>query len=173
MSRHLRGTDSKDSAPSVERLRELFECRDGGLYRVVSMGSRAPAGARAGSLMQNGYENVGVDGQKFLVHRIVWAITHGSWPPMLIDHINSVKTDNRPENLRSASDSQNSAYSKVSKNNRLGMKGVKRVRSGRYVAQMGVGGKVLHLGTFDSAEEAQEAFRKKSVETHGEFSKID
>ena len=91
---------------------------------------------------------------------------------MLIDHINSVKTDNRPENLRSASDSQNSAYSKVSKSNRLGMKGVKRVRSGRYVAQMGVGGKVLHLGTFDSAEGAQEAFRKKSVETHGEFSKV-
>lgn len=61
-------------------------------------------GKRAGHVGVNGYRhlNLGVELGSFKAHRIVWALAHGKWPDLTIDHINGERDDNRLENLREA-----------------------------------------------------------------------
>ena len=44
---------------------------------------------------------------QILTHRIVWFMAYGAWPEDQIDHINRVKDDNRLENLRDVTCSEN------------------------------------------------------------------
>ena len=41
------------------------------------------------------------------LHHAVWAVYKGCWPKQQIDHINGIKQDNRIENLREVSGSEN------------------------------------------------------------------
>lgn len=56
----------------------------------------------------NGYEYVTIDGGAKLVHRVMWEVFNGEIPEgMEIDHINTIRTDNRLENLRCVTPSEN------------------------------------------------------------------
>ncbi len=44
---------------------------------------------------------------RYLVHRLAWFLTYGRWPAEMIDHINGDPFDNRLENIREATHSQN------------------------------------------------------------------
>jgi hypothetical protein len=60
---------------------------------------------------KRGYQSFGfrLGGRKrqLMMHRAVWAWHHGCFPVTAIDHINGDKTDNRIENLREVSNSEN------------------------------------------------------------------
>ncbi len=43
----------------------------------------------------------------FFYHRLIWAYFHCRFPTMQLDHINRIKRDNRINNLREVTDSQN------------------------------------------------------------------
>lgn len=60
------------------------------------------------TLQKNGYEYVVIDGGAKLAHRVLWEVFNGEIPAgMEIDHINTIKTDNRIENLRLVTSSEN------------------------------------------------------------------
>lgn len=106
--------------PTQDQLLELFEYKDGNLYWRKSYRGSVKAGDLAGTTKRDGkhYFTVTVSQKKFSVHRIVWIMLNGDIPNGLeIDHINRDKYDNRIENLRLFTKSQNSLNkpSKISK----------------------------------------------------------
>jgi len=66
------------------------------------------AGKRAGSVMGRGYRQVAINACLHKEHRVIFALHHGRWPEQVIDHINHVRNDNRPINLRDVSHAENS-----------------------------------------------------------------
>ena len=53
--------------------------------------------------------NCNIDKRRFRIylHHAVWAVCKGRWPEQQIDHVNGNKSDNRIENLREVSFSEN------------------------------------------------------------------
>ena len=54
-----------------------------------------------------GYRYGSIFGRKYYAHRLVWLLHYGHWPQFHVDHINGIRTDNRIENLRDVSRSEN------------------------------------------------------------------
>lgn len=82
-----------------------------------------------------------------------------------VDHINNIKTDNRVENLRWCSHSNNLRNIKKRSGCSSQFKGVCFNKwRGKYQAQLRINEKVKHLGLFDTEEEAYEAWKKKVEE---------
>lgn len=103
------------------------------------------------------------------VHRVIWVWIHGDIPDELqVDHENRNPHDNRLCNLRLATHSQNQQNSRH-KGNSTGLKCVVPVASGRFVAKLVHAGKQVHIGTFDTPEEANLAYAERAKQLYGEF----
>ena len=83
------------------------------------------------------------------------------------DHKNGNTLDNRRENLRVATRSQNQANRRVTPKE-SGYKGVGR-NGKRWSARIRVNGNLLNLGTFDTPREAHEAYKEAAIKYHGDF----
>lgn len=103
-----------------------------------------------------GYASASVHGKRKKFHIEVMGKKNG----YVIDHEDRNKLNNQKSNLRFLTKSGNAANSKLSKNNTSGVKGVRKARSGRWVACLMLNGKNIYLGTYDTIEEAVEARRK-------------
>lgn len=106
-----------------------------------------------------------------LAHRIAFYLLHGYCPEQ-VDHKDGNPGNNRADNLRAASGSQNCCNRGISARNTSGVKGVSlEKKTGLWKAYIKVGGKQTHLGRFPTLEEAAEARRIKAAEAHGEFAR--
>lgn len=121
----------------------------------------------AGSLRVDGYVQLKLSGKPYLAHRLAWLYVHGSIPAY-IDHINQNRSDNRLENLREASKSQNGANRERCKNNATGYKGVIKKKS-RYVAALTHNKKRIEMGHYATPEQAWSAYQLGAYLYHGEF----
>jgi len=102
----------------------------------------------------NGYLKCRYKGKTQLMHRIVYEAFKGKIREgYFIDHKNRDKADNRIENLREATRSQNGANQDVSVRNQSGFVGVDFHKK-KWRAQFRIDGKKIHLGLFDTALEA-------------------
>lgn len=127
------------------------------------------AGSKAGSTYNTGYRNISFRGRKYQEHRLVWLAVHGEWPPELIDHVNANPSDNRPENLRLASQGKNNANRK---NFGKWKKGVCRSKK-RFAAAIYVDKQVIRLGTYTTEDEAHAAYCKAAIQYYGEFARFE
>ena len=93
-------------------------------------------------------------------------------PTLCVDHINGDRLDNRKANLRVCTKRQNSYNRRIGKNNKTGFKGVFKQRN-RFRAVICWDYKLIHLGMFDTPEEAGAAYDRKALELYGEFAKIN
>ena len=124
----------------------------------------------AGVFDTNGYLCITIHRQKLYAHRLAFLIMEGHWPSEFIDHINRDPSDNRWSNLREANYSGNAINSHSAKHNASGAKGVYRcTECDRYKATISVNGKKVHLGMFETLEEARVAYKNAALVAHGDF----
>lgn len=149
----------------VETLRNLFKYEDGKLIRKVTTGNKV-TGSVAGFLQNTGKLCVKIKGKTYLLHRVIFAYHYGHIPKC-IDHVDGDTQNNRIENLRPATHSQNMCNRA---RNGTYKKGVKP-HNGKWQARIQIGGVRTTIGTFDTEELASEAYINAAKRIHGEFAR--
>jgi hypothetical protein len=144
-----------------ERLKELFEYKDGELYwRVGRQGVQRSKQLLAGCIPNTKRRNkiIRVDYRLYLAHRLIWLYHYGTMPSGEIDHIDHNPLNNRIENLRDVTHKENGRNQSLSRNNRSGHNGVYvDKKNGRWIASICLDGRNVHLGSFATITEAVEA----------------
>jgi hypothetical protein len=92
---------------------------------------------------------------------------------MEIDHKDNDTLNNRFSNLRVATSGQNKINRGVRRDNKLGMKGVEKLPSGRYAAYFVYNGKKTHIGVFDTVHDAGLAYNQKAIDKWGPYAKLN
>lgn len=160
---------------SIERFHELFDldALSGVLRWRVSPSTKVKAGAIAGSNTEKGYLAVKIDKKRHLVHRVVFAMANGYLPEQ-VDHINGVRDDNRPTNLRAATYLQNNQNRRARKDSSSGVKGVCwNSRASKWEARVRANGKNNYLGLFCDVAEAKKVVCAFREQHHKEFARHD
>ncbi len=147
-----------------------YDKRTGRLYWLINRGRLAKAGDEAGAKHHSGYIQVKVKGRMYQAHRIIWDMLHPEDPICdgeEIDHIDHIRTNNRPENLRKVIRLDNMRNKSGYRNNTSGVTGVYwHSVWGRWHAKIRIGGVDTFLGYFDSKDEAIAA-RKTAEQKYG------
>ena len=149
-----------------ETLNEIFEYKDGNLYRRSGQFA-----GYAECMHHTGYKVVFVKGKQLRSQRVIFAMHHGYFPEM-VDHINGIKTDNRIENLRAATNRQNQYNAKKPARNKSGIKNVlwhKEYK--KWAVCMRINGKPTWLGKFDDIELAELVATEARNKYRGEYAR--
>jgi HNH endonuclease len=145
-----------------ETVRELFDYRaDGRLIWKVGggrWGKSHPPGSVAGT-ESRGYILIRYNDILYRAHRLIWVWHYGPLSQEL-DHINGNGLDNRIENLRAVTRSQNNW-------NREGIRGTSFIKATRkWRASIYVGDRQKHLGTFATEQLAHAAYLEAKAKLH-------
>ena len=112
----------------------------------------------------NGY--IKAENDDIKLHRLVMDAENGD----VVDHIFHNKLDNRKSQLRFVNNSQNQMNRDVGKNNTSGYRGISwhKVHN-KWIAQIGLMGKLKYLGLFTNLEDAVDARRQAEEKYFGEY----
>lgn len=141
---------------TAKRLRDVLNYDPStGVFTWKVNHPRAAQGAKAGAKDAHGYVVIRVDKILYKAHRLAWLYAHGAWPVQSIDHINRVRDDNRISNLRDVGQSENTLNGSLRRANKSGATGVRwdSLRQ-RWVAGIKVRYRAIHLGRYNTKEEA-------------------
>jgi hypothetical protein len=158
--------------PTAERLRELLDYDSAtGVFRwKISTSNRVRVGEIAGHLRRDGYHCISIDGTVYLAHLLAWLHHYGAWPKRIVDHKDTVRNHNWILNLRLATHSQNNVNCANHGHNTSGYRGVSFHKPiGKWQAYIGVNHRNVHLGFFDTPQEAWQARRAAEPKYFGQF----
>lgn len=111
-------------------------------------------------------------GECYSYAALCWIVYYGEYPKNWIDHKNGRRGDNKITNLRDVTPTQN-------QQNKAGCgqyaKGViwRDRKTKPWQAKIRVNGNRIHLGSFETEEEAAEAYRQAAIQYHGEFANVE
>lgn len=138
-----------------------------GIFTWMTSRGRVRKGEKAGCYSR-GRGFISINGRPFASARLAVLYMTGKWPEEQVDHINTDSLDDRWVNLRPCSPTENLRNRRsFGKSARKGVFPVGK----RFKATIKVPGstKTVHLGYFDTEEEAHEAFAREAKLLHGEF----
>lgn len=180
---------TKRSLPTPEQLRELltYDPETGKLFwkrrgrkwfksdRSCNSWNARDAGTEAlTATMPRGHKQGIILGRQMLAHRVAWAIYYGFWPAMDIDHANCDPRDNRIDNLRLSTSSENAMNKFRYKNNTSGFKGASWYAPlNKWAAKIRVDKKLIHLGYHETPEAAHAAYCAAAKKYHGDFARTE
>jgi len=151
------------------RDRSMFQDR-----RSFSVWNSRFANKEAGSKAKNGYIYITMIGERYLAHRLAFLYVEGVFPENHVDHINLNRADNRFSNLRKCTMSQNlfNRNKNVFRKNGEKYKGVCLVRE-KYKAQIKTNGKNVYIGSYETEEQAAEAYNEYAKKLGGRFALLN
>lgn len=99
----------RNALPTYKDLHVLFAYKDGVLYwKTRPPFGRVKTGDTAGYKGPDGYVKVGINGVYYMAHRLIWRMHHKNGAvPIVIDHVDGNKSNNKIENLRALTHSDN------------------------------------------------------------------
>lgn len=166
------------SSISIEILRQLlvYQPETGKLFwlyrplstfpttRACNIWNARFAGKEAFTALSEGYKVGRIHKKMYKAHRVIWALYYGNWPNDYIDHIDHNRDNNRIENLRITSHSENCKNrSKVfSSGNVTGIYFLPKLNSWR--ARIRHNGKTIHLGYFKNKCDAAHAYENAKIQ---------
>lgn len=102
--------------------------------------------------------------------RLIFLAAHGRLPTPCVDHDNGDSLDDRKSNLREATVIQN-AWNHKKRARRIDLPmGVRVLReSGRFQARISFHGRQIHLGAYDTPEQAHDVYLAKRKELYREW----
>lgn len=122
------------------------------------------AGKEALACHAYGYKQGTIFYRGYQAHRVIWAMETGSWPEDQIDHKNHNRSDNRIDNLREATNRENSENRSISNKNKSGVVGVIFHKDRKkWIAHIKHKGKSINLGQFVDKEDAIAAREAASI----------
>ena len=132
------------------------------------------SGTVAGTPQKDGRKYVSIDKTLYITARLAWFYVYEIWPISDLDHINNIPGDDRIENLREVTQSQNNMNASIRSDNKSGYKGVTwHTGAKKWRAKIKVDGKQIHLGFFKDARSAGLAYNEAAQKYFGEFSRAN
>ncbi len=144
--------------------------RDGRIHTLFQRkNGRERWRVRAVVLDKDGYPRVFIGSRKnhnyYFVHNVITLCYLGEKPHgYQTDHINSIRTDNRLENLQYITQQQNTQKRKTM--NGRNVKGYSLTKCGTYTAQITIDYKKFNLGSYHTEEEARQAYIDAKLKYH-------
>lgn len=153
-----------------EEVDRLFEYRDGQLFwkeRGIGRRFEKPVGTKN----SKGYFQVEIKGVTYKIHRLIW-VMHGNDPVPILDHVDGNRGNNKIQNLRPATSSQNCMNRKHDNKNAAGATGVFWYKAlQKWQVRIWANNKSYHGGYFDCPKEAAKVAASMRKELHGSFAK--
>lgn len=150
-----------------------YDPNTGNFYWLKTVNSNAIKGQLAGYNPEFNYRILWYNNKKYRQHILAFLFMTGKFPTKQIDHKNRIKSDNRWDNLREVTQSQNTINSiKYKKNATSKHKGVDFDRN-KYRARIYKDGKSINLGRYDTEEEAAIVYNNKAKELFGNYASLN
>lgn len=150
----------------ITRVNEIYYYFNGHLYNKKN-------NKQAGTINRDGYIHIGIDYKYYKEHRLIYLIFNKNLPE-IIDHIDGNKQNNKIENLRSCTKSENCLNAKHKKHSRCGYKGVSyEKRYNSWVASITINGKRKYIGSYKDPMYAAFAYNQYAIVYHGKFAKLN
>ena len=128
-------------------------------------------GDELGTLNSNGYRQLMVSNKLYLAHILIWWYMTEAYPDQQIDHINTIRDDNRWINLRLSTQSQNIQNASMYITNTSGVKGLSfdKARNRWQCAIMKEGSRIYKYFKEDEYKVAVTWITSTRDELHGIF----
>jgi hypothetical protein len=145
-----------------------YDSETGNFIWTKTVNAKAMCGSKCGHMRFDGYVQISLYGGKSYAHRLAWAWFNGEIGDGDIDHIDGNPSNNRIENLRLVTHAANiQNQSRPHSKNSSGYLGVSWCNTReKWVAQIGVGGKIKRIGRFNSVDEARAAYLNAKRDMH-------
>jgi hypothetical protein len=154
-----------------ECLKELFDYREDGVFvRKVATSNRVKVRDVVGwKTVKGRYVGVCVNGKDEYMHRMVFLYHHG-YLPKYIDHIDGDGTNNRINNLRESTQSQNLMNVAGRSGTKSGVKNVYwHYKLHKWTVHVKIGGKVKYFGLYEDIELAELVATEVRNKYHKQF----
>lgn len=143
-----------------------YDVETGIFTNKITRNSRAVVNTVAGSLKDDGYITIMINGYKYPAHRLAWFYVYKTWPINQIDHIDGNRNNNKISNLRDVTQQENN----VNIHKTWGCSVYKGVsfNEGKWRAYINYNCTRINLGRFSTEKEAAIAYNNKATELYGD-----